>query len=46
MNKEAQLATMFITCLAMALFGWAIAFLSSTRARPNKSGAFDPQRGN
>jgi hypothetical protein len=26
MNKEAQLATMLVTSLAMALFGWALVY--------------------
>jgi hypothetical protein len=31
MNKEAQLASLFIAGLAVALFGWAIVYLSSSR---------------
>jgi hypothetical protein len=44
MNKEAQLATMFITGFALALFGWALVYLSSTRARSNEEQRAYPTR--
>ena len=44
MNKEAQLATMFITGFALALSGWALVYLSSTGARPNEEQSAYPMR--
>ena len=44
MNKEAQLTTMFITSFALALSGWALAYLSSTRARANEEHRAYPTR--
>jgi hypothetical protein len=36
MNKEAQLATMLVTSLAIALFGWALVYLASSLGHPNE----------
>jgi hypothetical protein len=44
MNKEAQLTTMMVLSAALALSGWAIVYLSSTRGRPNDGQYVRPTR--
>ena len=44
MNKEAQLATMLVIGLALALFGWALVYLASSLAHPKEEQRAVPTR--
>ena len=44
MNKEAQLATMLVVGLALALFGWALVYLASSLAHPKEEQRAVPTR--
>jgi hypothetical protein len=44
MNKEAQLATMLVASFAIALCGWALVYLASTRGQPNEEQRVHPTR--